>query len=102
MKTFLKEATVLSVFDFHNGEKIFLGEMLFGIVHSDHTYRFPAGQRIITSLIQLQNNFEFITDTGIPHSKVIEFVVMRHLLLSPAEVIEAREKLEREDAKRLH
>jgi len=27
---------------------------------------------------------------------------MRHLLLSPAEVIEAREKLEREDAKRLH
>lgn len=26
IKTILKEATVLSVFDFHNGEKIFLGE----------------------------------------------------------------------------
>ena len=112
MKTFLKEATVLSVFDFHNGEKIFLGEMLFGIVHSDHTYRFPAGQRIITSLIQLQNNFEFITKSDNcyvtedqPESfelRLSEFVVMRHLLLSPAEVIEAREKLEREDAKRLH
>ena len=76
------------------------------------TYRFPAGQRIITSLIQLQNNFEFITKSDNcyvtedkPESfelRLSEFVVMRHLLLSPAEVIEAREKLEREDAKRLH
>ena len=112
IKIFIKEATVLSVFDFHNGEKIFLGEMLFGIVHSDQTYRFPAGQLIITSLIQSQNNFEFITKSDNyyvtddkPESfelRLSEFVVMRHLLLSPAEVIEAREKLEREDAKKLH
>ena len=112
IKTFLKEATVLSVFDFHHDENIFLGEMLFGIVYSDQTYRFPAGQRIITSLIESQNNFEFITrsencyvtDERPNHFelRLSEFVVMRHLLLSPQEVIEAREKLEREDAQRLH
>ena len=38
IKTFLKEATVLSVFDFHNDEKIFLGEMLFGIVPVSYTH----------------------------------------------------------------
>tara|TARA_R110002012_G_scaffold238135_1_gene411912 strand:+ start:282 stop:623 length:342 start_codon:yes stop_codon:yes gene_type:complete len=112
IKTFLKEATVLSVYDFHQDEKIFLGKTLFGIVSSDQTYRFPAGQRIITSLIESQNNFEFITrsencyvvDDQPDHFelRLSEFVVMRHLLLSPAEVIEAREILEREDAKRLH
>jgi len=103
---------MLSVHDYHNDEKILLGKMLFGIVSSDQTYRFVAGQRIITSLIKSQNNFEFITKSDnsyvIEHEpdhfelRLSEFVVMRHLLLSPAEVIEAREKLEREDARKLH
>jgi len=112
MKTLLKEVTILSVYDFHSDEKIYLGKLLFGIVYSDQTYRFPAGQRIITSLIKSQNNFEYITKSencyiaeNEPEHfelRLSEFVVMRHLLLSPQEVIEAREKLEHEDAKKLH
>lgn len=42
--TFLKDATVLNVLDFHDDEKILLGEMLLGIVHSDQTYLFDKGQ----------------------------------------------------------
>jgi hypothetical protein len=111
-KTYLTDSTILSVHDFHNDEKILLGKMLFGIVYSDETYRFDEAQRVITSIIQSQNNLEFITksdncyviDTEPNHFelRLSEFVVMRHLLLSPQEVIEAREKLEREDAKKLH
>ncbi len=111
-KTYLSDSTILSVFDYHNDEKIFLGKILTGIVYSDQTYRFSASQRIITSLIESQNNFEFITRSenfyvadAEPERfelRLSEFVVMRHLLLSPAEVLEAREKLEREDARKLH
>ena len=111
-KTYITDSTILSVFDFHKDEKILLGKILTGIVYSDLTYRFPMGQRIITSLIQSQNNCEFITksdncyiaDNEPDHFelRLSEFVVMRHLLLSPQEVLEAREKLEREDTKKSH
>ncbi len=108
-KTYIKEVTVLSVYDFHKDEKISLGTMLTGIVYSDQTYRFPKGQRIITSLIKSQNNFEFITISDncyvTEHEpkhfelRLSELVVMRLLWLSPQEVIEAREKPQREDVK---
>jgi hypothetical protein len=111
-KTFLKEVTVLSVYDFHNDEKIYLGRMLTGIVYSDQTYRFVAGQRVITSTIQSSEYLEFTTKSEYcyvtecePENfelRISEFVVMRHLLLSPDEVLEAREKIECEDAKKLH
>ena len=61
MKTFLKHAIILSVFDFQKGEKKLLGRMLFGIVINDETNRFKPGFRVITSTIIAQNNFEFIT-----------------------------------------
>ena len=118
-KTFLKESTVLSVYDFYQDEKILFGKVIFGICVQDETNRFDKGQRIITSLIQSQNNFEFITksegncyvtDNEPEHLelRLSELVVMRHLLLSPQEVIdaretlEAREKIEYENAKRFH
>jgi len=111
-KIYLTTPTILTIFDFHNDEKILLGRMLTGIVYSDQTYQFVAGQRIITSLIKSQNNFEFITKSDNCYVtenepdhfelRLSEFVVMRHLLLSPQQVLEAREKLEREDAKKLH
>jgi hypothetical protein len=111
-KTYLTDSTILFFYDFYNDEKIYLGRMLFGIVYSDQTYRYVAGQRVITSTIQSPEYLEFTTKSGdcyVSHDKpknfelrLSEFVVMRHLLLSPQEVIEAREKLEREEAKRLH
>ncbi len=111
-KTFLKEVTILSVYDFHSDEKIYLGKLLFGIVYSDQTYRFPAGQRIITSLIKSQNNFEFITKSDncyvIEHEpehfelRLSEFVVMRHRLHSPEEILEMRQTLQRNDDRTIH
>jgi len=118
-KTFIKEATVLSVYDFHNNEKIFFGKIIFGICVKDETNRFESDERVITSLIQSQNNLEFITksqgdyyvaDNETKHFelRLSEFVVMRHLLLSPDEILEAREtleareKLEQEYVKKSH
>jgi hypothetical protein len=59
MKTFLKDATILSVFDFQNNDRKFLGKFLFGFVIKDETNRFEKGFRVITSTIQSQNNLEF-------------------------------------------
>jgi len=103
-KIFLKKVTVLSVFDFHNDEKIVFGKIIFGICVKDETNRYEIDDRVITSLIQSQNNLEFITksencyvtDTEPKYFKLrlSELVVMRHLLLSPNEILEAREALE--------
>lgn len=111
-KTFLEDTTILSVYDFHNDEKILLGKLLYGVSIGDQTYRFQVGQRIITSLIKSQTNNEFITKSENCYVidnepkyfelRLSEFVAMRHLLLSPAEVLEARQKLERKDARKLH
>ncbi|MBL4941602.1 MAG: hypothetical protein JKY81_08055 [Colwellia sp.] len=54
MKTFLKEVTILSVFDFQDNEKKLLGKMLFGIVTKDETNRFKQNFRVITSTIRRQ------------------------------------------------
>lgn len=119
IKTFLKNVTALSIFDFHNDEKIFFGKIIFGICVQDETNRFGIDGRIITSLIKSQNKLEFITksegncyvtDNEPEHLelRLSELVVMRHLLLSPQEVIdaretlEAREKIEHENTKSLH
>lgn len=116
-KVFIKDVTVLSVYDFYQNEKIFLGKTIFGICVKDETNRFGIDDRIITSLIKSQNKLEFITKSegncyvtdSEPEQlelRLSELVVMRHLLLSPQEVIdaretlEAREKIEREDVKK--
>jgi len=116
-KVFIKDVTVLSVYDFYEDENIFLGKTIFGICVKDQTNRFEREDRIITSLIQSQNNLEFITknegncyvtDSEPEHLelRLSELVVMRHLLLTPSEILEAREtletreKLEQENAKK--
>jgi hypothetical protein len=63
-KTYLKNATILSVYDFHKDERKLLGRMIFSIVIKDETNRFEPNFRVITSTIQSQNNFEFITKSG--------------------------------------
>lgn len=112
MKTFLKDATILSVFDFQKGEKKLLGNMVSGIVIKDETFRFVEGQRIITSLIQSQTNNEFITKsensyiTNDDPEKLdisfVELVVMRHRLHSPEEILQMRQALKLADDRILH
>ena len=108
MKTFLTDATILSV----NNEKKLLGDFLYGIVIKDETSRFEPNFRVITSTIKSQNNLEFITKSG--NSYVIdnepgslditfvEFVVMRHKLCSPDEIFEMRQALKLRDDRTIH
>ena len=111
-KTFLKDATILSVYDFHNDEKILLGRMLTGIVYLDQRYRFVSGQRVITSTIKSQDHFEFITKSQSCYVindepehfelRLSEFVVMRHKLYSPTEILEMRQALKLKDDRTIH
>jgi hypothetical protein len=112
MKTFLKDATILSVFDFHNNEKILLGKFLFGIVTYDESNRFEPNFRVITSTIQSQDYFEFITKSGSCYLiddepknfdlTFVEFVVMQHRLHSPTEILELRKALQLNDDRTIH
>lgn len=86
-KTYLKEATILSIFNFEDNKKNLLGKTLTGIVAQDESIRFEQDFQIITSTIQSQINFEFITKNGncyvinndhkIFEIELGEFVVMR-------------------------
>lgn len=111
-KTYLKETTILSVFDFNNEEKIYIARLLFGICYSDQTYRFVANQRVITSKIKSQNNREFITNSGNCYVSenepsefdlsLSEFIVMRHYVFSPIEIMEARTLFDKNNDLQLH
>jgi hypothetical protein len=112
MKTYLKDATILSVFDFKNNKRNFLGKLLFGFVIKDETNRFEPNFRVITSKIQSQNNLEFKTKSGSCYVtndepktfdiSFVEFVVMRHRLYSPSEIIELRQGLKLRDDRTIH
>ena len=112
MKTFIKEATILSVFDFQNNEKKLLGRFVFGIVTKDETNRFPADQRVITSTIESQYQFEYTTKSGNSYVtdndpenldiSFVELVVMRHRLSSPDEILQMRQALKLKDDRTIH
>jgi hypothetical protein len=112
MKTYLTEASILSVYDFKNNEKNLLGKFLFGIVNKDETNRFEPNFRIITSTIKSQNHLEFITksnscyviDSQPDHFDIsfVEFIVMRHRLYSPSEILELRQTLKLNDDRTIH
>lgn len=112
LKTYLKDATILSVYDFKNNEKIFLGKMLFGIVINDETNRFEPNFRVITSTIKSQECFVFITKSGncyVTNDEpknlditFVEFVVMRNGLYSPSEILEMRQALKLNDDRTMH
>jgi hypothetical protein len=111
-KTFLKTATILSVYDFKNNKKILLGKFLFGIVDKDESNRFEPNFRIITSTIKSQNHLEFITksnscyviDSQPEHFDIsfVEFIVMRHRLYSPPEILEMRRAIQLNDDRTMH
>jgi hypothetical protein len=112
MKTFLKDVTILSVFDFKNNDRKFLGKFLFGFVINDETNRFEKGFRVITSTIQSQNNLEFKTknrscyiindEPELFDISFVELIVMRHRLYSPSEILELRQALKLNDDRIIH
>ncbi len=105
-KTYLTDATIVSVFNFEDNKKSLLGKVIVGIVAQDETNRFEQDIQIITQTIQSQVNFEFITKTGSYYvinkdHKVFdielgEFVVMRKFLLSPDEILHLRKVVKAE------
>jgi hypothetical protein len=111
-KTYLKDTTILSVYDFQNSERKLLGKFLFGIVINDETNRFKSGVRVITSTIQSQDYFEFITKSGNYYVindepktfdlSFAEFIVMRHGLYSISEILEMRQMLKLKDDRTIH
>ena len=91
LKTYLKDATILSVYDFKNNETNF---------------------RVITSTIKSQECFVFITKSGncyVTNDEpknlditFVEFVVMRNGLYSPSEILEMRQALKLNDDRTMH
>ncbi|WP_239480625.1 hypothetical protein [Parashewanella hymeniacidonis] len=50
-KTYLKDANIVSVYDYKEFEQNFLGEFLSGVVIDDETFRFRLFEQIVTSKI---------------------------------------------------
>mgnify|MGYP000232883071 CR=1 FL=1 len=111
-KTYLTETTILSVFDYKNNEKKLLGKMISGIVIKDDINRFSSGQRVITSTIETQEQYEYTTKSGNCYVtddepgnfeiSFVEFVVMRHKLCSPEKIVEMRQALKLADDRIMH
>ena len=102
MKTFIKKAAILSVYDFHENEKVFIGDTIYGVVTQDETEQLPPEHRLVSTTIEKQNGLEFVTKKGAvfvasdePSSfelRLYEFVTLREFLLSPEELLELRER----------
>lgn len=106
-KTYLKEASIVSVYDYKDFDKIFLVDVLAGVVNEDETFRFRPYQQIVTSKIvskrTVGEKIEITTHSGsyyvidVEHKlfdiSFVELVVMRTGGFSPERVIELRELL---------
>ncbi|MCF7519397.1 hypothetical protein [Pseudoalteromonas sp. L21] len=106
-KTYLKNAAIVSVFDYKDFEKIHLADVLTGSVIEDETLRFRAFQQIVTSKIVTRHikgeKSEVITHSGSCYViddnpeffelTLAEFVVMRTGAYSPKRIIEMRDIL---------
>jgi len=67
-KTFLVDASIVSVYDSIGTNKAYLGDVLAGVVIEDETFRFRPYEQIITSKIVskriVDNRMEVITHNG--------------------------------------
>ena len=50
-KTYLKDVSIVSVYDYKDFEKTFLIDVLAGVVIDDETFRFRPFEQIVTSKI---------------------------------------------------
>jgi len=106
-RTYLKDASIVSVYDYKEFEKQFLGEFLSGVVIDDETFRFRPFEQIVTSKIvsksDVEDKLEIITHSGsyyvidAEHKLIdisfVELVVMRAGAYSADRVLEMREQL---------
>jgi len=106
-KTFLKDAYIVSVYDYKEFEKSFIGEFLSGVVIDDETFRFRPFEQIVTSKIisktAVEDKLEITTHNGsyyvidADHKLIdisfVELVVMRAGAYSADRVLEMREQL---------
>ncbi|MBO1256653.1 hypothetical protein J3L16_13255 [Alteromonas sp. 5E99-2] len=106
-KTYLKDANIVSVYDYKEFEQNFLGEFLSGVVIDDETFRFRPFEQIVTSKVvgksTVEDNLEVITHSGscyvidADHKLIdisfVEFVVMRAGPYSADRILEMREQL---------
>ena len=106
-KTYLKDVSIVSVYDYKGFEKTFLIDVLAGVVIVDETFRFRPFEQIITSKIVnkrvVGDKIEVITHNGscyvidVEHKlydiSFAELVVMRIGVYSPERILEMREQL---------
>ena len=106
-RIYLKDAYIVSVYDYKEFEKIFLGEFLSGGVIEDETFRFRPFQQIVTSKIVSksadEDKLEIYThsescyvidaDHKLIDISFVELVVMRAGAYSVDRVLEMREQL---------
>ena len=112
MKIYVEEATILSIFDYKDFEKVALGKVLFGVVKYDEANRFSPKERVVTSKLITSGDLQYITHSGncyivdkIPDELDIsfaEFVVIKHKLYSPNELLEMRKILKAVDERKLN
>ena len=105
-KTYLKDANIVSVYDYQEFEKLFIGDFLSGVVIDDETFRFRPFEQIVTSKIVSKSadgdKLEINTHSGscyvidADHKLIdisfVELVVMRSGVYSPARILEMREQ----------
>ena len=106
-KTYLKDACILSFYDYKDFEKSFLGEFLSGVVIDDETFRFRPFEQMVTSKIvsksAVEDKLEITTYSGsyyvidtdykLIDISFVELVVMRTGAYSVDRVLEMREQL---------
>jgi hypothetical protein len=105
-KIYLKGVCIVSVYDYKEFEKTFLGEFLSGVVIEDETFRFRPFEQIVTSKIVSKNfvgsRMEIITHNGSLYSldnesKLFsltpdELAIMRSGRYSPETILEMRKQ----------
>ncbi len=111
-KTFLHEATLLSVFEFKDNEEKLFDKFLIGFVIKDETNRFEKNFRVITSSIDSQERFEYITKSGNTYVVTAdpeklditfaELVLMSDCLFSPDDILQMRQASQINDERKLH
>ena len=106
-RTYLEDACIVSVYDYQEFEKLFIGDLLSGVVIDDETFRFRPFEQIVTSKIVSKSadgdKLEINTHSGscyvidADHKLIdisfVELVVMRAGAYSAHRVLEMREQL---------
>ncbi|MFT7612017.1 hypothetical protein EVU92_13565 [Pseudoalteromonas sp. MEBiC 03485] len=103
-KIYLQEASIVTVIDFSEAKNEYLGEVLFGVVKEDESFRYRPFEQITTSMIvdklevddkleiRTRNGSRYVVDKnlGFYEISVKELAIMRTGQYSPARIIQIR------------